>query len=116
MSTKVLALILLVGHLTSVGLISRVLWRQLKIMLTKPDPELREGRRVMLILALTGLSGNFVPITVDVLVLVSIVQRHPPNLVGVAYALSNVITLIIISSAINTLYIVAEKLLRKTTS
>lgn len=116
MSTKILALILLLGHVTAVALISRVLYRQLKILLTKPDPELREGRRVMFILALAGLLGNFVPISVDVLVLISIVQRHTPNPVGIAYALSNVITLIIISAAINTLYVVAEKLLRKTTA
>jgi len=113
MNAKLLALTLLVGHVIAVGLISRVLWRQLKILRTRPDPELREGRRVLFILALAGLCGNFVPIGTDVLVMANVVHRQSPSPVGILYALSNVITLIIVTGAVQALYVVAEKLLRK---
>lgn len=112
MNTKTLALILLTGHLMAVVLIARVLWRQLKIVRSRPDPQLRGGRIVLLVLALAGLCGNFIPLAVDILVLLNVVSRTKPNPVGVAYALSNVITLIVITGALLALYIIAERLLK----
>lgn len=113
MDTKTLATILLVGHIIAVVVILMVLHRQMKIIRSRPDPELHAGRMVLLFLALGALIGNFVPITIDILVLVGEVQRNNPQPVGILYATSNVFTLVWEAIAILALYLVAEKLLSK---
>lgn len=113
MDSKTLAAILLIGHIAAVAVILLVLRRQIKILRSKPDPELRHGRMALLVLALGALFGNFIPITIDMLVLTGEVQRNAPQPVSILYATSNVLTLVWEAFAILALYVVAENLLSK---
>lgn len=110
MSAKQLALILLVGHITSVILIAIVMKKQHRILRGKPDAELRHARQILSSMALTVMIGNFVPITIDSLVVVSKVTRAHPTSVGIAYATSNVIILVLSAASVLALYVAAEKL------
>lgn len=114
MSTKDLALILLVGHITSAILIAMVLKKQLRILRGRPDTTLRHARQILSGLALTVLIGNFVPLTIDSLVLMNKVSRNHPTPVGVAYATSNVIILVLSAASVLALYIAAERLVPTT--
>lgn len=114
MDTKTLAAILLMGHVIAVSVILLVLSMQIKILNGRPDRELHSGRMALLALALSMLFGNFIPIVVDILVLAGSVERNHPSPVGVMYALSNVITLILSATSVLALYIIARKLIKKT--
>lgn len=113
MSARELAVVLLVGHVSSVILVSLVVRKQLRIFKGTPDKSLRAGRITLTALALTVLIGNFVPIIIDSLVLIGPVKRAHPSPVGVVYATSNVIILLLSAMCVLALYIVAERLLKK---
>ena len=113
MDTKTLAASLLVGHLMAVVLSLLVIFRQVRILRRRPDPALKSGRIVLFILAVVITLGNFIPIAVDVAVLVGEYGRAQPSAIGIAYALSNVLTLIAFAIALLALYIIADKLVNK---
>lgn len=113
MSTKELAVILLLGHISSVVFIVMVLYRQLRILRGRPDSTLRIARIVLSTLAGTILVGNFIPITVDSLVLADVVVRNQPSAAGIVYATSNVVILVLSSASMLALYVIAEILARK---
>jgi len=114
MGVKELAAILLLGHLTALGVTILILWRQIKIIRGRPDPALQEGRLVLLGLAIIIGLGNFIPIAIDTAVMLGAVARAKPTVFGTLYALSNVFTLIFSASAVLSLYVIAERLLAKT--
>lgn len=113
MDTKTLAIILLCGHIVAVTIILSVLYRQTKILLNNPDPELHTGRMALLLLALGALASNVAPITIDTMVLADAVHRAHPTTPGIIYATSNVLGLVWEAAAILALYIFAERLLGK---
>lgn len=113
MDAKLLAAILLTGHVVAVIVTVLVLIRQVKILRGRPDPELQTGRMVLLALAIVIGLGNFIPIAIDAAVILGGVYRPHPSLFGIAYALSNVFTLIFSASAVLALYIIADKLFRR---
>lgn len=113
MGVKELATMLLTGHVIALIVTTLVLSRQVRILRSKPDPELQTGRLVLLALAIVIGLGNLIPMTIDAAVIVGVVPRTPPNAAGVLYALSNVLTLIFSASAVLALYIIADRLLRK---
>lgn len=113
MSIKTLAVILLVGHLVAVAIILSVIRKQVKILKQKPDPELHAGRVFLSISAVGILLGNAIPLVVDAGVLFDKIHRTHPTAPGVAYALSNMLTLNLLAGAMFATYVVAEKLLKK---
>lgn len=108
MGTKTLALILLGGHVVVVVLTLLVVIRQIKIFRQRPDATLRVGRIVMSIFTGGVLLGNVVPILVEICFLSGV---QLPRYAGLAYALSNVLTMIVLTGAVLALYVIAEKLL-----
>lgn len=107
MDTKALAVSLLVGHLIAVVLSLMVIFRQVKILRQRPDPALRAGRITLFVLAIGITLGNFIPIAADVCFLLGV---QLPAWIGIAYALSNVLTLIWSAVALLVLYIIAARL------
>ncbi len=113
MDTKTLAALLLIGHLVATVLMLLVFYRQIKILRQRPDPELRSGRLALFILAVAILGANFIPMAIDVLVIFGEVGRNRPSGAGIAYALSNVLSLVFSAGALYALYVIAERLVNK---
>jgi len=113
MDTKMLAASLLVGHLIAVVLSLLVIFKQVRILRRRPDPTLKSGRVALFILAVAVTLGNFIPIAVDLAVLAGGYGRTEPSAIGIAYALSNVLTLISSAVALLILYIIAGRLADK---
>lgn len=113
MDVKYLAATLLLGHTIALAVTVMILARQVRILHSNPDPELRAGRYVLLALAIIIGMGNFIPMAIDVGVLLGVIDRAQPSLYGVLYSLSNVLTLIFSASAVLALYIIADRLFRK---
>lgn len=110
MDVKTLAAMLLFGHVLALIVITLVLLRQVRILRSRPDPELQTGRMVLLALAIVIGLGNIIPIAIDTAVLLGEIPRAKPNLFGILYALSNVLTLTFSASAVLALYMIAERL------
>lgn len=108
-----LAVSLLIGHLIAVVLSVMVIFRQVKILRQRPDPTLRAGRIALFVLAVVITLGNFIPIAVDLAVIFDQHGRSSPSAIGIAYALSNVLTLISSAVALLILYIIAGRLADK---
>lgn len=90
-----------------------VFYRQIKILRQRPDPTLRSGRAALFVLAAAILGANFIPMVIDILVIFGEIGRNRPSVVGVAYALSNVLTLVFSAGALYALYVIAERLVNK---
>lgn len=114
MDVKILAGVLFTGHVIALVVTVRVLMRQVVILRSRPDPELQTGRLVLFALAVVIGLGNIIPMAIDAAVILGEVPRAKPNLIGVLYALSNVLTLIFSASAVLALYMIAERLFSNT--
>jgi len=112
MDAKTLAILLLLGHIVALMITVTVLGRQIKILRGRPDPELQTGRLILLALAVVIGLGNITPMAVDSTFILGDAARAQPSPIGIAYSLSNVLTLIFSSSAVLALYIIADKLVR----
>jgi hypothetical protein len=109
MGVKTLAFILLAGRIVSLIFTGLVLYRQIRLSKLAAPSWLVSFRRVLLGLTLVIFIGNFIPMVIDILVLVDEVQRNSPNPVGVAYALDSNLTAVFASIAIWSLYKLAQK-------
>jgi hypothetical protein len=108
MDTKTIALILLFGRLVSVMFIVLVIYKQFKLLHVR-DVSMRDQRRNLLFLSLVLFLGNFIPIVIDSLTLLSEVSRSKPTTAGVAYGLSNCGTSILSSFSLWVIYRYAER-------
>jgi hypothetical protein len=112
MDAKTLAVYLLIGRILSLIVIGIVLRKQVEIFRGRPDPELRQGRIVMMFFAMVLLLGNFIPVVIDIAVIHGDVTRANPSPAGIAYAFSSNLVSLFSSCALLALYIIAEKLLK----
>ncbi len=113
MSIKTLAAILLVGQFISVGFMVAVIKRQYELFKSRTYPELRKIRMALFCLSVVIISGNLIPATVSVLTVLDTVKRSTShvNRLGLAYSLSNTLTLAASAIAIYSVYWLAAKIL-----
>lgn len=114
MDTKTLATMLLVGRIITVVVILLVIYRQIKIARSRPDPSLRAGRVVLMSMSIVALLSNVVPVLIDIGVILGEIPRAKPTYYGIAYGLSSNLSTMFLSFGVLALYIIAEKLLKKT--
>lgn len=110
MDIKTLAKILLIGHVVSASFMFFVLKKQLALFKLNIEPELVKFRKVLFGLSLAVFLGNFIPIVIDVLTIVSKVTRSQPSTIGIYYAFSNCIFSILSAILIWTMYRLASKI------
>lgn len=92
LSIKVLAIMLLIGHIGSMFFISFVIKRQLGLFKIPTIEKLRHFRRILFYLSMGILVGNLIPITIDGLTLfVSTGRPTHVRPVSIAYAMSNAV-------------------------
>lgn len=113
MEAKTLAIYLLVGRIASLVVLGLILHRQIKIFRTRPDPELRNGRILMMVYAIGLILFNVIPILIDLGVIFADIPRNRPSGYGILYALDSNLGMLFASSALLTLYIIAEKIFEK---
>lgn len=106
LSIKVLASILMLGHIGSTIYISGVLRKQYSLLRLPIHPALRRFRHVLFILSLLILLGNVLPIIIDGLTLVVNNTGRPSHvrLISILYALSNAVVQFVSAYLIHTLY------------
>lgn len=105
LSIKILASILLVGHLASTGFIVSVLRRQWQLLSLPIDKTLRQFRHTLLYLSLGIFIGNLIPIAIDGLTLfVNTGRPSHVKLISILYALSVAAVQFISAYLIWTLY------------
>lgn len=112
MDIKTIAAILLLGHIISASFMVLVVKRQLALSKLPIDPELLPFRKTLSRLSLAILIGNFIPIAIDILTIVttdSLHREETPSVAGVIYAFSNAVTAVISAYLIWTLYKQAAK-------
>lgn len=112
MDIKHVAAILLVGHLVSASFMIFVVRRQRALNKLPVNPELLPLRKTLGRLSMAVLIGNIIPIVIDILTILahdSLHREDSPSIIGVTYAFSNVITAIVSSYLIWTLYKQAAK-------
>ena len=111
MDIKVLATILIIGHLVSVTFILLVLKKQYGLFKLSIDHNIKVFRRVLFFLSIAIFMGNIIPITVDGLTIFNHIQRstNHVNAVGLWYSMSNMLTAIFSSLLIWTLYLLAAR-------
>ncbi len=113
MDIRILAVLLVTGHLASAFFISRVLILQIPLFKARRYPELKWFRRILFTLALAIFIGNFIPILIDGLTIVDFVHRSTKhvNSVGVAYSISNALVFSLSALLIWFLYRLAARTL-----
>lgn len=91
MDIRVLATVLLIGHLISAVFMAIVLVRQVRLFRLRAQDGLVWFRRILFVLALGIFFGNFIPIFIDALTIFNIVTRstNRVNTIGIAYSVSN---------------------------
>jgi hypothetical protein len=90
MDIKTLALIMLGGHLVSVGFMASVIVKQWGLFKRLIEESLKGFRRVLFALSILILVGNIIPIFIDTLTLFySLPRPLSVSSVSVFYALSN---------------------------
>ena len=106
MDIRILAGVLLIAHLVSIVFITFVILRQRELFKAKIQPDLVRFRHLLFILALIIFAGNLIPIGVDTLTIIDLVQRSSNviNPVGVAYSASNAVVFVTSSLLIWFLY------------
>lgn len=109
MDIHILAFILLVCRIVSVIFMGSVLLKQFKLFGTDESRDVVIFRRVLFILALIIFLGQFVPILIDIATLVANAKRTNPNILGVAYGLSNAFTALLSSIAFWLVYRIAGR-------
>lgn len=114
MDIKTLAVLLLFGHLVSSAFIILVLRKQFKLFKVSIDPSIKVFRRVLFFLSMAILFGNVIPIIVDTATIFDAIVRssHHVNTVGVFYSAANMITAVLSSLLVWTLYLLAARTLR----
>lgn len=113
MDIKLLASILITGHIISAIFTSIVINRQRNLFRIKVDPDIQKVRRVLFGMSITVFIGNLIPILVDAGTLVGSITRssHHVNAVGILYSVSNVVTAVVSAILIWTLYRLAARTL-----
>lgn len=105
MDIRTIATLLLLGKIISLVFILLVLKKQWNIRKKTIHPTLRKYRTILFVLALVILIGTIIPIVVDLLTLLTNIDReNSPSIAGIIYAFSNDITFLIASILIWTLY------------
>ncbi len=91
MDIRVLAIVLLIGHLISAGFMVSVIRRQVGLFKMPVQKDVAKIRKFLFALAIGVLLGNFIPIIIDLLTIFNTVKRstNHVNIVGIAYSLSN---------------------------
>lgn len=119
-SIKIIAIILLVFRLISVGFIIAVLKRQYRLLKLPVElfdqehivdvQEIKKFRKVLFVLSCVVLAGNFIPIAIDGLTMFYDLGR-PSALqsISIAYAFSNAITAMVSAILIWLLYYIADR-------
>lgn len=113
MDLKLLSGLLLVAQIASLIFIVLVLIRQYSLFKTHIQEDLVVVRRTLFWLALVIFAGNIISLTLNVLTVTGMVGRSVEqiNLVGVAYSVSNTLTLLFSALLIWLLYRMAQKVL-----
>ena len=119
MGLQTLATILLFERLLSSVLILLVLWKQMKLF-KKPIVNIADttisvavwARRLLFILSLVVLFGNFIPITIDYFTIFSGLEQRAvsPTNIGILYAISNATTSVFFSLLVWGIYKLAEQI------
>jgi hypothetical protein len=110
MDIRLLAVMLLIGRLTSLFFVVGVIRLQIKLMRAKAFPELRPLRRILFAMSIVFMTGTIIPIIIDVLTLLPIEtgRATAPSAIGVAYVLSNNFAALISSMLLWGIYKVTE--------
>lgn len=106
MDIKIIAAVLLTLRLMSVAFLYLVLKRQVRYLRSKKEPELQNVRILLTSLTAIILLGQLVPILIDSVTLLDVVERSMsrPHPIGIAYALSNGTTAVVTSYLLYKLY------------
>lgn len=106
MSVKLLAIVLLLGDLLSVGFMTLVLIKQVRFL--KGANGNKIVRNLLFFLALNIFIGSIITAVIDVFVIFFNTLRSQPSWYGVVYALARSITIVLSSVLLWAIYKVIE--------
>lgn len=103
-----LLLLRLIGSLALV----LVLLFQVKLFGSRIDQKYVVIRRLLFVLAAIAFIGNFVPIVIDIWV----IYGHPPQWLGILYAVNNAVIFLCIALALALAYWMADRIYKESRS